>query len=138
MDGLDRMLKRKPRFLSNWRYNCGGFALRTYKWVHIYDDSPKEVIKQIIAAFPQYCKCNPQKEGFNFRKYEYVAYREGGDEEEGWHDFHFMRSDRLGRWWHKPGGCSVRIYRGDIFEGWTRSDDNVYKGKIYWLKCPVG
>lgn len=133
MDGLDRMLKRRPRGLSNWGYNCGGFALRTYEWVDVYDDSPEEVVKQIITTFPQYSKCNPQKEGFNFHKYEYVAYREGT--EKGWHDFHFMRSDGLGRWWHKPGARSVGIYRGDIFEGWTRAgDEHVYRKKIYWLR----
>lgn len=133
MDGLDRMLKRRPRGWSNQCYNCGGFALRTYEWVDVYEDTPEEVIKQIIAAFPQYCECNPKKEGFDFHKYEYVAYREG--KEGYWSDFHFMRSDKLGRWWHKPGGQSIRIYHGDIFAGWVRSgDDNVYRGKIYWLR----
>ena len=132
MDGLDRMLKRRPRNWSNWYYNCGGFALRTYEWVEVYEDTPEEIIKQIIASFPQYCECNPKKEGFDFHKYEYVAYREGKKGE--WNDFHFMRSDKLGRWWHKPGQRSVRIYHGDIFESWTRTDDNVYKGKIYWLR----
>lgn len=132
MDGIERQLARKPRGMPECYYNCGGFALRTYEWVDVYEDRPAEVIEQIIAAFPQYSKCNPKKEGFDFQKYEYVAYRVG--KWGYWEDFHFMRSDARGRWWHKPGGQSIRIYKGDIFAGWTRADDKVYRGKIFWLR----
>lgn len=132
MDGLDRMLKRRPLGWSNRYYNCGGFALRTYEWVGTEGSSPAEVIEEIIETFPCFSVCNPKKEGFDFHKYEYVAYREGKKGE--WSDFHFMRSDKAGRWWHKPGQRSVQIYHGDIFAGWTRADDKVYRGKIFWLR----
>lgn len=155
MNATTRYIYPKNSTIKNtdkWYYNCGGYALSTFRWVYpaqdeasweqlqqIYDTEGAEYATlvavdwliqefnlELVSAISVYNRA------INYRKYEVIAFRYEDTDEDG--DFHFMKLGRDGRWRDKRGSSSyINVHSYDyVFESWY----DRYDGPIAFMIRP--
>lgn len=153
-DEFNEFGTRNKKNVERWQYNCGGFALGTYNWICPYDT--EEEGEEYIDF--DYWADDSDEVDFNERA-EYTAewmlnnipglrrvdspdakledgewligYKVGrGPSWDG--DFHFIKQTPSGRFYHKPGGNTIR--RMGKAEALSSSwSDGAYTSKTIWL-----
>lgn len=136
--GSHKSLAHRPKHISLQDYNCGGYAFRTYDWLgfrfsHSYHNVRRQV-RELLKAFPQWELCEPP---FDYKNYEYVAFRWGVDRNEEWSDFHFARSWKNGTWHGKEGEDEI-VKIDNILKPWIRTDGAVYNKQIFFFRKKRG
>lgn len=141
---------KNPTFGNTDReyYNCGGYALGTYRWyLPAKDDEEHERFERMlrngqvekvttlsmlnmIYEFNLRVISNQAmlNRTIDYKKYEVIAFRY---EKKGTHDFHFMKLGRNGIWYEKRGWVT-KIYchaYNYIFQTWN----NRYDGPIIFM-----
>ena len=153
-DEFNEFCTRNKKNVERWQYNCGGFALGTYNWICPYDT--EEEGEEYIDF--DYWADDSDEVDFNKRA-EYTAewmlnnvpglrrvdspdakledgewligYKVGrGPSWDG--DFHFIKQTPSGRFYHKPGGNTIRRMGKAEALGSSWSD-GAYTSKTIWL-----
>ncbi len=142
-DPLNSKKARKVSNTSRYSYNCGGYALNCFSWYvpdgfcdsfdwDFWEEALEKnelVLEDLIEDFPYLEKingpCSPIPEG-----YYRLGFRIASDG-----DFHFIKQDSRGRWWHKPGDRPIqRMKKENIEQPWPGWNwDGRYNGPILWM-----
>lgn len=139
-DPYNKKGKRNENNTSQYDYNCGGYAFKTFSWLHPskdYDTNNygacrnayqrakvrKVCIKHLLSTIPN---IRVIKRTDTIADDEYrVAFRLTD------FDFHFLREEKDGTWTHKPGSSAISKFEGNPFgKKWMRPDGTYYYGKI--------
>lgn len=133
-------------------YNCGGYALSTYRWYlpapdhaswaeleatredGAYDLVWELSVANIMSEFPELRLLDSfdvEARHIDYKKYEIIAFRW---EEDEYGDFHFMKLGRDGCWYDKRGSARRINKHGymDIFDIWYGR----YDGMIAFFSRP--
>ena len=137
---------------DKWYYNCGGYALSTFKWylpaasedafrrlerlvrAGKYDEALERAVKHMLREFKELVLVDSRmvyQKKIDYRKFEIIAFRW---EENPRGDFHFMKLARNGNWYDKCGSSS-RIKRHSYFEVFDTWGDR-YDGPIAFMIRP--
>ena len=145
-DFFNKLGTRNANNTKVFEYNCGGYALNTYSWYcphdigtdryyHSYSEQGMKKTTQNAVAFmlKEFSDLRVIKDIKELAQDEYaIAFRIGGVN--GTHDFHFMKSAKNGRWYHKAGGLGIEsIKKEEVFgeewvTGWFFA--NYYRGEL--------
>lgn len=138
---------KKKKKISNFEYNCGGYALETYTWYRPsndcwFDYGMEEMDEEEMAIQTQKCVDFMLKQfkgllrvikgTWELQEQEYmIAFKiDGGGE----NDFHYMKRARNGHWSHKLGGHPVmKIKKEKVFKDHWVFSDITYYGKTVFL-----
>ena len=139
-DPYNKKSKRNEKNTSQYDYNCGGYAFKTFSWLHPTEDYETNNYSKCKNAYQRakvraICVASLIKTVPNLRLIkrndpiaddEYrVAFRLAD------FDFHFLREEKDGTWTHKAGSTEISVFEGNPFgRRWMRADGAYYYGKI--------
>lgn len=117
-DPKNELKRRNIRNVPRNLFNCAGYALGTFSWVHvtnsIFDLDPEGCVDNMLREFDN---VRVIRESSELKTGEYlVAFRTGP------RDFHFMKRGKNGVWYHKMGSTAPihRATKQDVFaDKWT-------------------
>lgn len=139
-DPYNKKGKRNESNTSQYDYNCGGYAFKTFSWLHpsksyntnnygeCHNSYQRAKVREVCIA--HLLRTVPRirviKRNDPIAEDEYrVAFRLAD------FDFHFLREEKDGTWMHKAGSSEIKVFQGNPFgRRWMRADGEYYYGKV--------
>lgn len=146
-DPFNRLNKRNVRNSICHAYNCGGYALETFSWYIPKDKNgngyvsggffnefngqriTEESVKVMLSEIHRLRVLQGPDDRISYGEYR-LAFRIGKNG-----DFHFIKQDKQGKWWHKMGCLHIEHFPKQFVNAdeWPSESGYVYSGPIVFM-----